>query len=163
VPTFANAEYIFTDTEFDRWNTSGTVQHPNTFNESVFDECVRPVVDSGQARIVTPPHTVSPSLSIEIAPGHTLGHAMLRLESDDARAYFTGDVFHHPVQITIPEAHLPGCDDLAQAIATRRTLVHRLYNERALVFPAHFSEPHFGSVAMDGDEFAFVPGAPGPR
>jgi len=164
VPTFPNAQYVFTKTEFDRWNTSGTSRHPNTFNESVFDECVRPVVENGQATIVTAPHEVSTSLSIETAPGHTIGHAMLRLDSDGSRAYFTGDVFHHPVQIVRPESHLPGCDDLAQAIETRRTLIHRLFVERALVFPAHFSDPHFGSVAIDGDEFVFVPGAvPEPR
>ena len=158
VPTFPNAQYVFVDAEYRRWDTSGRQQHANDFNESVFDECVRPIVDAGQATIVSIPHTISDSLSIEFAPGHTTGHSMLGLDSDGARAYFTGDAFHHPAQITRCELHLPGCDDLALAIETRRALVHRIHEEGAFVFPAHFSDPHYGTIAADDTEFVFVPG-----
>jgi len=162
VPTFSNAQYLFVDTEYRRWDTTNGDPHPNDFNESVFDECVQPVVDAGQARLVTAPHAISQSLSIEFAPGHTTGHSMLRLESNGARAYFTGDVFHHPAQITRCELHLPGCDDLPLAIATRQALVRRIYEEHALLLPAHFSDPHYGSLGVDGDEVVFLPsGAPG--
>jgi glyoxylase-like metal-dependent hydrolase (beta-lactamase superfamily II) len=157
VPTFPNAQYVFVDAEYRRWDTSGRQQHANDFNESVFDECVRPIVDAGQATIVSIPHAISDSLTIEFAPGHTTGHSMLRLDSDGSRAYFTGDVFHHPAQITRCELHLPGCDDLALAIETRRALVHRIHDEGAFVFPAHFSDPHYGVIAADDTEFVFVP------
>jgi glyoxylase-like metal-dependent hydrolase (beta-lactamase superfamily II) len=157
VPTFPQAVYLFVDTEYRRWDPSTGETHPNTFNESVFDECVRPVVDAGQAKLIPLPHSMSPSMSIETAPGHTVGHAMLRLASQGDRAYFTGDVFHHPVQVTRPELHLPGCDDLDQAIATRRSLSSRIHDERALMFPAHFAAPHYGRVDRDGDELVFAP------
>jgi glyoxylase-like metal-dependent hydrolase (beta-lactamase superfamily II) len=160
VPTFPNASYLFVDQEYRRWDGSNLDGHPNTFNPNVFDECVRPVVDAGQARIISVPHQISPSLAVETAPGHTVGHAMLRLDSDSTRAYFTGDAFHHPVQLTRPELHLPGCDDLPTAIATRQAVVERVLDERALLFPAHFPEPHFGRVAYDGDEVCFLPGGP---
>jgi len=158
VPTFPNAVYLFVDAEYRRWDTSSTDHHPNDFNVSVFDECVRPVVEAGQARIVAASHLISPSLFIEPAVGHTAGHAMLRLDSGGRRAYFTGDVFHHPAQVSRPELHLPGCDDLATAIATRWALLRRAHEEDALLFPAHFSAPHYGHLEMDGDEFVFVPG-----
>jgi glyoxylase-like metal-dependent hydrolase (beta-lactamase superfamily II) len=155
MPTFPNAEYLFIDSEYRRWDTSVPIDHPNDFNESVFDECVRPVVESGQAKVVPVPHSISPSLWVESAPGHTAGHSMLCLESGGHRAYFTGDVFHHPAQVSRPELHLPGCDDLVLAIQTRRGMVRRIYEERALVFPAHFAEPHYGSIDLEGDELAF--------
>lgn len=158
-PTFPRARYLFTRAEYRRWDTGTGDQHPNTFNQSVFDECVRPVLQAGQARLVTPPHTLSPSLRIETAPGHTVGHALLRLESQGRRAYFTGDVFHHPLQITHPALHLPGCDDPGQAAATRRALAARLHQERAALFPAHFPEPHHGTVTRDRDRLVFVPAA----
>jgi glyoxylase-like metal-dependent hydrolase (beta-lactamase superfamily II) len=158
VPTFPNARYLFVDTEYRRWDTSSADRHPNDYNGSVFDECVRPVVEAGQARIISAPHTISPSLSVEPAIGHTAGHAMLLLVSGGRRAYFTGDAFHHPAQVTRPELHLPGCDDLEAAIATRRALFRRGHEEGALLFPAHFSAPHYGHLESDGDEFVFVPG-----
>jgi glyoxylase-like metal-dependent hydrolase (beta-lactamase superfamily II) len=159
VPTFPNAEYLFAEEEYRRWD--GSTAHPNSFNPNVFDECVRPVVEAGQGRIISTPHEISPSMTVEPAPGHTVGHALLRLVSDGVTAYFTGDAFHHPAQMTRPELHLPGCDDLPAAIATRRALVQRLREERALVFPAHFPAPHYGSLTLDDNEIHFVPGGAG--
>ena len=157
-PTFPNARYLFVDTEFRRWNpTSGKV-HPNDFNESVFEECVRPIVEAGQATIVSVPHVVSASLSIEAAGGHTIGHAILRLESEGERAYFTGDALHHPAQVTRPELHLSGCDDLPAAIATRQSLLSRIHAEAAFIFPAHFSVPHYGRIGRADDELVYLPG-----
>jgi glyoxylase-like metal-dependent hydrolase (beta-lactamase superfamily II) len=160
VPTFPNARYVFVDAEYARWDPAGA-GHPNDFNGNVFDESVRPVVESGQAMMVSAPHQLSPSLRIESTPGHTAGHAALLLDADGARAWFVGDVVHHPVQVFRPELHLPGCDDLPQAIATRRTVFGRVRDEGSLMFPAHFADPHHGRVAHadgDGDEFAFLPG-----
>jgi glyoxylase-like metal-dependent hydrolase (beta-lactamase superfamily II) len=157
VPTFPHATYLFVDAEYRRWDPNAPHPHPNSFNESVFDECVRPVVDAGLAKTIEPPYSVSPSLAINDAPGHTVGHAILRLESEGLCAFFTGDVFHHPAQITRPELHLPGCDDLEQAIATRRALSRRIHDEAALLFPAHFGAPHYGRLDEDGDDLIFVP------
>lgn len=158
VPTFPNAVYLFIDAEYQRWDTSSPDRHPNDFTVSVFDECVRPVADAGQAQIISAPHAISQSLSVEPAPGHTAGHSMLRLDSDGERAYFTGDAFHHPAQISRPELHLPGCDNLATAIATRRALFRQAYDENALLFPAHFPAPHHGRLDLHGEEFVFIPG-----
>jgi len=158
VPTFPNADYLFADEEYRRWDTSDSVRHPNEFNPNVFDECVRPVVDAGLAKLISLPHEISPSLRVESAPGHTVGHAMLCLVSDGVRAYFTGDAFHHPVQLTRPELHLPGCDDLPTAIATRQALITRALDESAFLFPAHFATPHYGHLGIDRDEVCFVPG-----
>jgi len=165
VPTFPTARYVFVDAEYARWEPAGG-GHPNDFNGNVFDESVRPVVEAGQATIVATPHQLSPSLRIESAPGHTVGHAALRLESVGAVAWFVGDVVHHPVQVLRPELHLPGCDDLPQAIATRRTMFAAIRAEGALMFPAHFAEPHHGRIGdapTDGEEeFLFLAGGAEP-
>lgn len=162
VPTFPNATYLFVDDEYARWDTASSPEHPNHYNPNTFDECVRPVVDAGLAKVISTPHRVSPSLTVEAAPGHTLGHAALRLESDGVIAYFTGDAFHHPIQLTRPELHLPGCDDLAAAISTREELVRRALDEGAFLFPAHFPAPHYGHLALDTEpepeEVYFIPG-----
>jgi glyoxylase-like metal-dependent hydrolase (beta-lactamase superfamily II) len=158
VPTFPNAVYLFGQEEYRRWDSANPERHPNNFNPSVFDECVRPIVEAGQARIISNPYRVSPSLTIEAAPGHTVGHSLLRLVSGSVNAFFTGDASHHPIQFTRPELHLPGCDDLETAITTRKRLVQRVLDEESFVFPAHFPAPHYGRLAIDGDEVAFVAG-----
>jgi glyoxylase-like metal-dependent hydrolase (beta-lactamase superfamily II) len=60
VPTFPNATYVFVDAEYARWDTASPSHHPNDFNVSVFDESVRPVVEAGQAKIVSLPYALSP-------------------------------------------------------------------------------------------------------
>jgi glyoxylase-like metal-dependent hydrolase (beta-lactamase superfamily II) len=162
VPTFPRARYLITEAEYRRWDPAGGETHPNTYNESVFTECAQPVADAGLLHLVTPPYRVSRSLTVEAAPGHTLGHALLRLESAGERAYFTGDAFHHPAQLTRPELRLPGCDDLSLATASRRMLAARLHGERAYLFPAHFAAPHYGLVGQDGGEYVFLPAPASP-
>jgi glyoxylase-like metal-dependent hydrolase (beta-lactamase superfamily II) len=157
VPTFPRARYLLTESEYRRWDPASGHPHPNIYNEPVFDECVQPVVEAGLADLITPPYRVSPGLTIEAAPGHTEGHALLRLESEGERAYFTGDAFHHPAQVTRPELRLPGCDDPALAVASRCALAARLHGERAYLFTAHFAAPHYGLIGRRGDEYVFVP------
>ncbi|OHV57192.1 hypothetical protein BCD48_43330 [Pseudofrankia sp. BMG5.36] len=142
VPTFPAATYLFVDQEYRRWDTARPDRYPNEYNPNVFDECVRPVVDAGLVRIVPTPYQVSPSLTLELAPGHTVGHALLRLVSDGVHAYFSGDAFHHPIQLTRPELHLPGCDDLAAAVETRHALV--------LNFAASRRSPRHGTTSLLG-------------
>lgn len=137
---------------------SGAQVHPNDFNPNTFDECVRPIVDAGLAKVVSTPYVISPGLTIEPAPGHAMGHALIRHESDGVIAHFSGDTFHHPVQLTRPELHLPGRDDLAVAIATRRGLVRRALDEGAFLLPAHFPAPYCSRLSTDGGEVCFVPG-----
>ena len=161
-PTFPRARYLLAEAEYRRWDTTAGCPHPNTYNESVFGECVLPVAEACLMELVTPPYRISPSLSVESAPGHTEGHALLRLESMGERAYFTGDAFHHPAQVTRPELRLPGCDDPALAIASRRALTARMHAEHACLFPAHFAAPHYGRVGRESGEYVFVPSAASP-
>ncbi|MDO7842288.1 MBL fold metallo-hydrolase [Sphingomonas immobilis] len=165
VPTFPNATYLFAAREVARWDPAAAVDPDPEFNEynrHVFAESVAPVLAAGLARLIEPPYRVSPSLLAEAAPGHTHGHMILRLESAEAIAYFVGDTLHHPAQILRPDLHLRGCDDLGQAIATRKSLFARVAAERALIFPAHFPEPHHGRIVATADGFDFVPGEPFP-
>jgi hypothetical protein len=61
------------------------------------------------------------------------------LVSNGERAYFTGDALHDPVQVTRPELHLPGCDDLETPLPPAGALLRRINDEGALLFPARLS------------------------
>jgi glyoxylase-like metal-dependent hydrolase (beta-lactamase superfamily II) len=91
-------------------------------------------------------HRLTPSLVIEPAQGHTLGHAMLHLHSRSEDALFSGDCFHHPLQLTDPELQFGPAEDLSQAVETRRKLVTRGLQSDALIIPAHLPAPHAGRV-----------------
>ena len=146
VPTFPNARYLFVRREYERWDTRLPGHKPVDYNVGVFERSVLPVLEAGLADLVNDRHCISLSVEIEPAYGHTTGHSMLHLVSQAKEAYFTGDVFHHPLQIIEPTLHLPGCDNLEQAIETRRQVAALCAERNALVIPAHFPAPHAGWV-----------------
>lgn len=94
-------------------------------------------------------------MAIKPAYGHSVGHSILQMNSGGERVYFTGDVFHHPVQILQPELDLGGVDDMPAAIATRYRLREEIAACEALFLPAHFPPPHGGRIERRGTEYVF--------
>jgi glyoxylase-like metal-dependent hydrolase (beta-lactamase superfamily II) len=125
------------------------------YNAGNFERSVLPVMEAGLAELVDDRHRISPSVAIEPAYGHTAGHSVLHLVSQANEAVFAGDAFHHPLQIVDPALHLMGCDDLGDAIATRRRLIALCAERSALVIPAHFPEPHAGWIRLRNGAAAF--------
>ena len=155
VPTFPNARYLFVRREYQRWDTKLSDHQDVDYNMGVFERSVQPVFEAGLAELVNDRHRISPSVDIEPAYGHTLGHSMLHLISQTKEAYFTGDVFHHPLQVIEPTLHLPGCDNLEQAIETRRRVANLCVEHNALLIPAHFAAPHMGWIRRHNGALTF--------
>ena len=155
VPTFPNARYLFLRREYERWDPRGVSYRAIDYNEGVFERSILPVVEAGLADLVMDHHRISPSLGIEPAHGHTLGHAMLHLASGAEDCYFSGDVFHHPLQLVQPEIQFGDADDLVLAIETRRRLVALGLEREALIIPAHLPFPHAGRVHQVDDTIVF--------
>ena len=155
VPTFPNARYVYVRRECERWDPRRPDHRSVDYNVGVFERSVLPILEAGLAEVVDDRHRISESVRIEPAYGHTLGHSMLQLVSDGRSAYFTGDVFHHPLQIRYQQLHMPGCDDLAAAIETRRRVAALCAASEALVIPAHFPAPHAGYIRERGGELIF--------
>ncbi len=155
VPTFPNARYLFVRREAERWDPRRPGHQAVAYNVGVYEDSVLPIIEAGLADLVADRYAILPGLEIEPAYGHTLGHSTLRLHSGGEEAYFTGDAFHHPLQVLRPELHLEGCDDLQMAIATRRRLCDTIAERGALMIPAHFSGPHYGRVIKAAEGFRF--------
>lgn len=157
VPTFPNARYVYVRREYERWDPRRPDHKPVDYNVGVFERSVRPIMEAGLADLVNDRHRISASVEIEPAYGHTMGHSTLHLTSRAKEAYFTGDVFHHPLQMVYPELHMPGCDDLEQAIETRRRVAALCADRNALVIPAHFPTPHAGYLRRKNGAMRFEP------
>jgi glyoxylase-like metal-dependent hydrolase (beta-lactamase superfamily II) len=155
-PTFPNARYVFVRREAERWDPRRAGHLPVDYNVGVYEDSVLPVIEAGLAELVGDHHTISPVLRVEPAYGHTSGHSMLVLTTSDGEVVFTGDTFHHPLQVLDPRLHLQGCDDLAAAIETRRRVREMLAERNALMVPAHFSAPHAGRVVLEAGRYGFV-------
>jgi glyoxylase-like metal-dependent hydrolase (beta-lactamase superfamily II) len=150
VPTFPNARYIFSKREYDRWNPKnvGHFTH-QSYNDGVFERSIAPIVKAGLAHLLTGPENLTPSLCTQAGAGHTFGHTMLHLISDNEEAMFSGDAFHHPLQLIDPSIRFGDHDDWNAVTETRRRLVHNSITRNMLLIPAHLPSPHAGWMKKD--------------
>lgn len=155
VPTFPNARYLFSKAEADAWNPA---INP-TGSAQVYLDSVLPVVEAGQAELLTGAHQIDDALLIEPAPGHTPGHIILKAGRGDDQGLFCGDAIHHPVQVFEPHWNTKFCQDPELARHTRRGLLEHCVEERALLFPMHFAAPHVAGIMERRGRFSpsFIP------
>ncbi|MGW0117747.1 MBL fold metallo-hydrolase [Streptomyces sp. NPDC003327] len=155
VPTFPNARYLLPaadDAHYGPGNAYGGGLSED--DRYLYEDSVAPVHRAGQAVLWDGVHRIDEHLTLESAPGHTPGSAVLRLASGDERAVFVGDLLHSPVQILDPAHNSCFCLDAAAAAASRRRILERAADERELVVPAHFGGTGVAEVRREGAGFA---------
>jgi glyoxylase-like metal-dependent hydrolase (beta-lactamase superfamily II) len=150
VPTFPGARYLVGGTEWDYWSKSD-----NKDSRDPVEDSVRPVVDSGHAKLVDSDYRITDEVWLEPTPGHTPGHHSVRISSKGHDAVITGDLIHHPVQFQYPEWDDAFDSDLALAKRTRRAFAEKYADRDVLVFGTHFATPSAGKITRSGNAFRF--------
>lgn len=152
VPTFPKARYLFHRAEFDAWEK----ERNHIAVDGSFDDSVLPVVEAGQAQFVAGDHAIDDTLWLEPTPGHSPGHVVLHLQSGGAKAVFTGDMIHHPIQIAYPEWNSGFCSIPELAREQRQRFVQNQADTGTIILPAHFAAPVAGCIASNGNRWKFA-------
>jgi len=150
VPTFPGARYLLSRKEWEHWSKFEAAD----FRDPVEDS-VRPVLDAGLVDFVEPTHRVSEEVWLEPTPGHTPGHASVRISSRGEDAVITGDLMHHPIQCSNPHWASAFDSDPDLARKTRHEFLERYGDRPVLVFGTHFATPSAGHIVRDGDTWRF--------
>jgi glyoxylase-like metal-dependent hydrolase (beta-lactamase superfamily II) len=151
-PTFPKARYLFVEREWDHWKVE-----PQVYGDVVGDS-IRPCIDAGLADLVAIDLRLNDLIWLEPTPGHTPGHASVRISSNGQDAVITGDLVHHPIQFANPDwVSNPDVDPDA-AKATRRRFMERYCDDHTLVLGTHFGGPSCGHLRPDGDVWRLDPG-----
>jgi len=156
VPTFPRARYLFAKREWEHWAAERDADTARIMADSV-----QPVLDAGLADLVAMDHRISGEIWLEPTPGHTPGHASVRLEDGDAAAVITGDLMHHPIQVAEPAWGSHFDTDVAEARKTRRAFCERYAGTDALVLGTHFHHPTAGRIVPHGETWRFSLAHPG--
>lgn len=153
VPTFPNAKYIFSKDEWSFWQQ----RHKNAdFKDDPFyDDSILPVIDAGQAELVSSDYQIDEGVWLEPSPGHTPGHVCLRVSSGGNNAVLSGDLMHHVIQVLEPDWSSCWCVDPAHSRRTRRAFLEKYADTGTLVMPAHFPTPSAGRVESAERNFRF--------
>ena len=149
VPTFPKARYLFGRRDLEFFSTQ---RHEATHREA-FDDSVAPILDAGLADLVdadSPIHReIGDGIWLTDVSGHSPGNLCVLAECGAERAVFSGDCFHHPIQLVRPDAAFFADEDPSKASVTRRRLMDRYANEDAVFFPAHFTGATAGRIERD--------------
>ena len=153
VPTFPNARYLITRTEWDHWRDDE--RRAAYASDSYIEDSVLPVIESGQVDFVAMDHAFDDEAWLEPTPGHTPGHVALHVRSGGAEAVMSGDLMHTALQCAEPELSTAFCIDPAQSARTRRAFLERYADRPVMIMPTHFPAPSGGRVTQAGAGFRF--------
>lgn len=159
VPTFPNATYVINRTEFDFWKPGNPASAAIEINAGVFEDSVAPAFDRDKVELWDGDRDIDDVLHLEMAVGHTPGHAVAWLESKGERALFAGDSMHTPIQVYEPGINCAFDIDFDASSAVRRKLLETCAERGAMLLPAHFASPHAWRVVPKGAGLAPVAAA----
>ena len=155
IPTFPNASYLMGKQDLEFW---GSIDEDTDIDfmklqRTVFDECLKPILDAGLAHPVEAPASVCEGVSLIPTPGHTPGHCSVLLESKGQTGLITGDFIHHPIQFHDAALVSPFDVDNEQAIETRRKIFGKYADTPTLIIGTHFAGPTAGTLISENGTY----------
>ena len=87
-------------------------------------------------------------ISLEPCHGHTPGHVVINVKSNDRLGVFIGDIIHHPIQIMFPDLSSFADHDMDAARVSRRALIEKHAGTGTLILPQHFASPTCGAIRL---------------
>lgn len=155
VPTFPNATYIFSRKDYEFFSK----QEEEALHREAYLDSVLPIMERGLAQLVEADSCVHREIEdgvwLEPAFGHSPGCVIVNAERGGERAVFSGDVFHHPIQLVRPDLPFFADYDSKAAVKVRKDLFNRYANSDTLLFPAHFGGVSAGRIKEDADGFRY--------
>ena len=152
VPTFPNAKYIMAKREYDHWNAIYAKDKAN-IHALAFEDSVLPIMRAEKAILVQDDFELDHGISLEPCHGHSPGHVVINVQSNDRRGAFIGDVLHHPIQLMYPDLSTIADYDMDASRTSRRALIEKHTDTGAIIMPQHFASPSCGTIKRSGDGF----------
>lgn len=150
VPTFPNARYVISRTEYEHSRSNAGNPKARTYEENVL-----PIVEAGQALLVDMDHALDDEVWLEPTCGHTPGHVAVNLASSGAAGVMSGDLIHSPLQCLHPDWSFRFDTDPELSAKTRRAFMEACCADRRTVFSAHFPLPSVGHFVPREQAFWF--------
>jgi glyoxylase-like metal-dependent hydrolase (beta-lactamase superfamily II) len=155
VPTFANARYVFARQDYDYFRQ----QTHEEFHREAYLDSVLPIVEAGRAQLVDTDHKVLGEIEdgiwLEPAPGHSPGCCVVNARRGAQQAVFSGDIFHHPIQLVRPDLPFFADHDVSLASLTRQQLLARHAEQESVIFPAHFPDSPAGKIKRQAQTYRY--------
>jgi glyoxylase-like metal-dependent hydrolase (beta-lactamase superfamily II) len=158
---FPNASVHVHETELGFWTSAEIARRaPDDFKPffEMARNAIKPYTDAGKVTTYRDGAELLPGIAVIMAPGHTVGHSMVRLSSQGRALLLWGDIVHNAaLQFPEPDRALTFDTDQAMAIASRKRVFDMVANERLTIAGSHLPFPGIGHVAKAATGYAYVP------
>lgn len=163
-PAYPNAEVWLSDTEYDFWINPAPDFSESTMTDTAHMQMLVEVAQKNikavgdRLRLFRDGEILLGCLQMVIAPGHTPGHSIIRIFSDNKELYHIADVVHSEIlSFTHPEWIYNSDTDYRMAIETRKEVLGRMADTKKLFFAYHLPWPGLGYATRMGDAFEWHP------
>ncbi|MGM7678715.1 MBL fold metallo-hydrolase [Microbacterium sp. A94] len=142
VPAFPQARYVMDHVELAYW-TEGKRSPANDEDAQMraIEDSLLPLRAHGVMTTTRGAQEINDGVEVVPFPGHTPGHLCVRVRSNGAEAWITGDLLIHPSHISFPEWGCSIDTDPAQAERSRRSLLAQVADRDVLVLGSHWVAP----------------------
>ena len=161
--TFPNAELYIAQPEYDYWMSDEAAEKvPEAFRGGF--KQARDVIEAYKDKLKLfetssfdgDVKELMPFIVAVSAPGHTPGHTMYMLSSNDNQMLFWGDVAHAMViQMPYPEVAVTYDVDPKQAIETRKKTLEYVSKNNIQIAGMHIPFPAMGKIECAGNGYVF--------
>ncbi len=152
---FPNARYFMNRQEWQYWGTDAALGTMERERREFYISTLQWI--EGVVELFEGERELVPGITALPAPGHTVGHTALLIESEGERLLHIADAAHHPIQLDRPDWSPVFDYDGRQSARTRRELFRRAVEDDLLVLAFHFAFPALGRVRRTRFEYAWEP------
>ena len=158
---FPNARFIMCKQEWEFWTSDPDLKQFKVEEEirQMFCRTVQEYLVPIKSRLdlIDNETRIIPGIECIKVPGHTPGSIAVLISSNSEKLLYTGDLFHHPLQLSEP--NLPDVFDFEseQASRTRIEVLSKLIKPDILVSASHFPFPGLGHIVKKDNAWLWLP------
>jgi glyoxylase-like metal-dependent hydrolase (beta-lactamase superfamily II) len=155
---FRNAEVILHEAEANFWLDEGIFSRAPEAAKPFFLSARNALKPYANRTRKVKDGEVAPGLTLQLAAGHTPGHAVIRVSSGKGQLLIAGDTLHNALFHTLrPETTFAFDSDGKQAAETRKKIFDMVATDGIPIAATHVPFPGFGRIVRDGQAYRYVP------
>ncbi|MGW5366509.1 MBL fold metallo-hydrolase [Actinopolymorpha pittospori] len=158
---FPHARVAISGPDFDFWtDRSREEREPNPTLREYFRGARHNLVtyaDADRVDRIADGSEIVPGVTALSTSGHSPGHMLYKITSQDQTMLFWGDLCHHQLLLQRPDWRFRFDHDPTAASAQRRRVYEMVDRDRTAVFAYHFPFPGLGHLRPDGEGYAWLP------
>jgi glyoxylase-like metal-dependent hydrolase (beta-lactamase superfamily II) len=155
---FRNAEVIIHEAESNFWMDDGVMSRAPEAAKGLFVSARKALGPYARRIRKVKAGEIAPGIALELSPGHTPGHSIIRVASGNQQMLFVGDTIHNAIiHAARPDVTFAFDVDGRQAAESRKKVFDMAAADGISIAGTHVAFPGFGRIVRDGAAFRYVP------